>query len=157
MLRPAPGQLPVAEVCRRRTRASLQSSGRLSEALITHCRRSRQRLPRSTAAVGRQPPSACGIASRTDPASSGARLSACRKPRGSARSLRNRLLLDLPRPGCDAADAVVLVPRRAPSYFSTRPAHFIDGFALTLTVKNGYTVLGGRAESLSWHHAFWRA
>src|ERR1035438_1057491 len=135
MLRPAPGQSPVAAVCRRRTRASLQCGVHLPEALITHCHIRCVRLlpPQPNAAIRPPPPSAFDSALRSEPSSSGARLSAYRTPRGSTRSPRTQLPSDLLRRDFDAADAVVLIPRTSPFHFSIRTTQFIDGFALTLT------------------------
>src|SRR5450759_4809110 len=127
MLRPAPAQPQVGEVCRRQTHASLQSGVRLREALITHrhIRCARLLLPRPTAGVRCPPLSAFDIALHSEPASSWALLSESRTPHGSARSLRTLQPDDLLPSGFDAADAVVLIPRRSPSHFSIRTAQFI--------------------------------
>src|SRR5665647_988149 len=127
MLRPAPAQPQVGEVCRRQTQASLQSGVRLREALITprHIRWARLLLPRPSAAVRCPPLSAFDSARRSEPASSWPRLSGGRTPRGPGRSLRTRPPVDLLPSGFDSADEVALILCRSPSYSSIRTAQFV--------------------------------
>src|ERR1019366_1246362 len=138
MSTPAPAQLPVAEACPNRIRASLRPGGRLTKARPTHChlRCARLLLPRPSAVVLCHPPSASDSAPHSEPASSVACPAVCRTPRGSARSLRIQTPADLLRRGFDVADAVFLIPHSPPSHFSIRMAQFIDGFTLTLTVEH---------------------
>src|SRR4029077_15941233 len=139
MIRPVPAQLPVAEVCRRQTRASLQSGVRRREALITrrHLPVVRPLPPRSIAAVLRHPLLVCGSASHSEPASSPACPSADRMPRGLNRLLRTRPPTDSLRLDFDAADAVFPIPHWcwSPYHFSSFTADFTDAVARTLTLK----------------------
>ena len=136
MIRPARAQSTDAEVCWRQILASLQSCVRLTEAPTTHrhIRCVRQLLPPPTAAVRCPPLSAFDSALYSGQASSGARLSAHRTPRGLTRSLHIQQPNDQLPHGFDAADAVFPVPRRSPYHFNIRTAQFIGAVALTLTV-----------------------
>src|SRR5712691_7017182 len=106
MIRPARAQSTDAEVCWRQTLASLQSCVRLAEVRPTRChsRWARRLLPPPTAAVRCPPLSAFDIALCNGQASSGARLSAHKTPRGLTRSPHIQLLPDLLPRGFDSAD-----------------------------------------------------
>jgi hypothetical protein len=119
MIRLAPAPPPVAAGCRRRTRASLQSVVRWTEALPTHSRIPcvPPLPPRQTAAVGR-PRSAFDNARHTGTGSSAARPFADRTPHELIRCLHTQPPSDRLPTGYDVARAFFQVDSQSPSQFN---------------------------------------